>query len=93
MGCPPVRKIIHSLRLVDYFHVQADNPWYNLLTITYVLRAIRLIIISADVKGKDSMVLFKIKETAHFNSGHVLFYDLGSHVVALTQENVHDTLN
>ena len=27
--CPPVRKIIHSLKLVDYFHVQADNPWYN----------------------------------------------------------------
>ena len=25
--CPPVRKIIHSLKLVDYLHVQADNPW------------------------------------------------------------------
>ena len=33
----------------------------------------RLLIISADVKGKDNMILFKIKETAHFNSGHVLF--------------------
>ena len=33
----------------------------------------RLLIISADVKGKDSMILFKIKETAHNNSGHVLF--------------------
>ena len=21
--------IIHSLKLVDYLHVQADNPWYN----------------------------------------------------------------
>ena len=29
MGCPSVRKIIHSLKLVDYLHVQADNPWYN----------------------------------------------------------------
>ena len=29
----------------------------------------RLLIISADAKGKDSMILFKIKETAH----HVLF--------------------
>ena len=29
MGCPPARKIIHSLKLVDYLHVQADNPWYN----------------------------------------------------------------
>ena len=27
--CPPVRKIIHSLKLGDYLHVQADNPWYN----------------------------------------------------------------
>ena len=24
-----VRKIIHSLKLVDYLHVQADKPWYN----------------------------------------------------------------
>ena len=30
----------------------------------------RLLIISADTKGKDSMILFKIKETAHINSGH-----------------------
>ena len=27
--CPPIRKIIHSLKLVDFLHVQADNPWYN----------------------------------------------------------------
>ena len=27
--CPPVRKIIHLLKLMDYLHVQADNPWYN----------------------------------------------------------------
>ena len=54
----------------------------------------RLLIISADAKGKDSMILLKIKETAHINSGHVLFYSLGSHVMmALTQENVHYTLN
>ena len=33
----------------------------------------RLLIISAVAKGKDSMILFKIKETAHINSGHVLF--------------------
>ena len=24
-----MRKIIHSLKLVDYLHGQADNPWYN----------------------------------------------------------------
>ena len=33
----------------------------------------RLLIISADAKGKDSMIPFKIKETAHINAGHVLF--------------------
>ena len=33
----------------------------------------RLLIISADAKGKGSMIFFKIKETAHINSGHVLF--------------------
>ena len=27
--CPPVRKIVHSLKLADYLYVQADNPWYN----------------------------------------------------------------
>ena len=32
----------------------------------------RLLIISADAKGKDSMILLKIKETAHINSGHML---------------------
>ena len=26
---PPVLKIIHSLKLVDYLHVQADNQWYK----------------------------------------------------------------
>ena len=73
--CPPVRKIIHSIKLVDYLHVQADNPWYY-----YYICIVgpgqftnRLLIISADVKGKDNMILFKIKETAHFNSRHVLF--------------------
>ena len=40
------------------------------------------------------MILFKIKETAYINSGHVLFLSLGSHMMmALTQENVHYTLN
>ena len=39
------------------------------------------------------MILFKIKETAHINSGRVLL-SFGSHVMmALTQENVHYTLN
>ena len=28
MSCSPIRKIIHSQKLVDYLHVQADNSWY-----------------------------------------------------------------
>ena len=27
--CPPVRDIIHSLKLVDNLLVQADKPWYD----------------------------------------------------------------
>ena len=27
--CPSVREIVHSLKLVDYLHVQAVNQWYN----------------------------------------------------------------
>ena len=38
MVCPPVRKIIHSLKLVDYLHVQADNPWYNFYVLVCNLR-------------------------------------------------------
>ena len=34
--CPTVRKIIHSLKLVDYLNVQADKPWYNYYIITGV---------------------------------------------------------
>ena len=26
---PPECKIFHSLKLVDYLHLQADYPWYN----------------------------------------------------------------
>ena len=29
MVCPPVREIIHELKLVVYILVQADKPWYN----------------------------------------------------------------
>ena len=27
--CPPVRVIIHSLKLVDHLLIQADKLWYN----------------------------------------------------------------
>ena len=29
MVCPPVREIIHSLKLLDYLLIQPDKPWYN----------------------------------------------------------------
>ena len=33
--CPRVRKIIHSLKLVDYLHVQADNQCNNYYIILF----------------------------------------------------------
>ena len=29
MVCSPLREIIHSLKLVDYLHIQADKQRYN----------------------------------------------------------------
>ena len=43
MVCPPVREIIHSLKLADYLLLQADKPWYNFyLTLFSFLFACRL---------------------------------------------------
>ena len=36
MVCPPVRSIIHSLKLVDYLSVQADNPCSVTSTDAYI---------------------------------------------------------
>ena len=36
---PPVGKIIHSLKLVDYLQVQVDNPWYNYYIVFFFLKA------------------------------------------------------
>ena len=75
-------------------HIRVSNSWIHILFFAGPGQFTkRLLIISADAKGNDSMILFKIKETAHINSGHVLL-SFGSHVMmALTQENVHYTLN
>ena len=63
-------------------HIRVSNSLNSHLFIYFISKDIfarpgqftdRLLIISAVVKGKDSMILFKIKETAHSNSGHVLF--------------------
>ena len=35
MAIQPVHKIIYSLKLVDYLHVQADKPWYNYYLVKY----------------------------------------------------------
>ena len=38
MVCPSVREILHSPKLADYLHVQADKPWRRTdddKTITY----------------------------------------------------------
>ena len=55
MGRPPVRKLTYSLKLVDYLHVQTDNPvdWpqslkqvfinvsYHILVATLTLMAVQ----------------------------------------------------
>ena len=40
--CPPERKIIHSLKLVDYLHVQTDNTWYNYLLVNWLVGFVAL---------------------------------------------------
>ena len=59
-------------------HIRVSNSLNSHFTFFYLFAGPgqftkRLLIISADAKGKDSMILFQIKETAHINSGHVLF--------------------
>ena len=59
-------------------HIRVSNSLNSHFIYLFILLGLvnsqkRLLIISADAKGKDSMILFKIKETAHINSGHVLF--------------------
>ena len=41
MICPPVREIIHSLKLADYLIDQADKPWYNSHKSAYVCKYVR----------------------------------------------------
>ena len=38
--CPHVRKIIHSLKLVDYLHVQADMYNYYLMQLSKMNRPV-----------------------------------------------------
>ena len=51
---PPVRKIIHSLKLVDYLHVHADNSWYN-----YYL---------ASLLNSSATYLFQLNEHVEMNT-------------------------
>ena len=41
MVCPPVREIIHSLKLADYLLHQADKPWYNSHISAYAYKHVR----------------------------------------------------
>ena len=58
--CPPVRKIIHSLKLVDYLHVQADNPWYKYY-VYFMLLAAYLTLVNVYV---DLVVVTRIAGTS-----------------------------
>ena len=49
-------------------HIGVSIVRIHILFIYYFFAGpLSLLIISADAKGKDSMILFKIKETAHIN--------------------------
>ena len=50
-----VRKIINSLKLVDYLHVQADNPWDNY----YIEQLIGKIFILSLIKCTRPCVYFR----------------------------------
>ena len=87
MGCPPVRNIIHSLKLVDYLHVQADNQssWIistyrrttHGITITYMPRALIFhICIPCGKYQVSGMLAGKIENTCVFfkyNRGDLAF--------------------
>ena len=49
MVCPPIREIIHSLKLVDYLLVQADRPWY----IYYVSAVMSIVVL-----GKKCQIVY-----------------------------------
>ena len=65
--CPPVRKIIHSLKLVDYFHVQADNQWYS-----YSLAAFKRVALPDCTLGADGVLKMRVGES-QICCSHVLF--------------------
>ena len=52
--CLPVRKIIHSLKPVDYLHIQANNPWYNYYLFKGPITAITI------MHGKKTHLILKI---------------------------------
>ena len=57
--CPPVHKIIHLLKLVDYLHVQVDNPWYNYyISITDTYLPSKTSFYASVSKGAASTIFF-----------------------------------
>ena len=75
--CPPVRKIIHSLKLVDYLHVQADNPWYNYNLLSQIIKHIKYR--TSDRERTFSTIIYTCKlirtATEAGKSGYQLYVD------------------
>ena len=59
--CLPVWKIIHLLKLVDYFFVQADKPWYNY----YILLHLFSLMLGAPVAEGEIFSTVKKGSIAH----------------------------
>ena len=56
----PVRKIIHSLKLVHYLLVQADNPWYNyyiIMSVGQCTRAVHQILVLIICRAKVPLII------------------------------------
>ena len=78
--CPPVHKIIHSLKLVDFLKVQADNPWYNHYMTVYLQGSVQGLNEPAHkilfLKGQQSLGQAWTNEMWHAISKNVTFWQV-----------------
>ena len=90
MGCPPVCKIIHSLKLVDYLHVQENNPWYKTF-FSYTLHY------DLSINGDLLWTLFKRGDvSSNWNlsfSSATKYNILGPEIFFLPKQTVHTMIN
>ena len=97
--CLPVRKIIHSLKLVDYLHVQADKPWYNYYVVAFQYKAAkrvltrliyspvqRFFLIILRVDRQFIYVSHQINVLVCHAQVHCIFGDKGIPVIALDKQ-------